>query len=231
MEIQIAGLTKVFPPNVEAISNLYLSIPENDFVYLIGETGSGKTTLLRMLTCEVIPTQGKLTVGGVNLRELRRSEVPFFRRDVGVVFQDFKLLPHLSAWENVAFPLEVCGFSKNDVRERVNEVIDQIGLWRRRFLYPEQLSGGECQRVAIARAIVNMPALFLADEPTGNLDPHTAEYVLQMLLSIHSAGTTVIVATHDQVLVNTYRQRVVELHQGRLVRDEREGRYSSDGDL
>ncbi len=230
MEIQIAGLTKVFPPNVEAITNLYLTIPENDFVYLVGKTGSGKTTLLRMLTCEVAPTQGRLTVGGVNLRELSRSEIPFFRRDVGVVFQDFKLLPHLSAWENVAFPLEVCGYSKADVEERVDEVINQIGLWHRRFLLPEQLSGGECQRVAIARAVANMPALFLADEPTGNLDPHTAEYVLQMLLSIHSAGTTVVVATHDQLLVNSYRQRVVELQQGRLKRDERQGSYS-DGDL
>ena len=186
---------------------------------------------MRMLTREVLPTRGQVSLDGIDLRRLSSSSLPYFRRDIGVVFQDYKLLPNLTAWENVAFVLEVCGVPRAEARERTDDVIDKVGLWNRRGLRPDQLSGGEQQRVAIARAIVNAPRLFLADEPTGNLDVHTAEYVMKLLLSIHAAGTTVIVATHDQHLVDTYRQRVVELHMGRLVRDEREGRYSISGDL
>lgn len=231
MEIHINGLTKIFSPNIQALSDIYLDISEGEFVYLIGTTGSGKTTLMRMLTREVLPTRGQVSLDGIDLRRLSSSSLPYFRRDIGVVFQDYKLLPNLTAWENVAFVLEVCGVLRAEARERTDDVIDKVGLWNRRGLRPDQLSGGEQQRVAIARAIVNAPRLFLADEPTGNLDVHTAEYVMKLLLSIHAAGTTVIVATHDQHLVDTYRQRVVELHMGRLVRDEREGRYSISGDL
>lgn len=231
MEIHINGLTKIFSPNIQALSDIYLDISEGEFVYLIGTTGSGKTTLMRMLTREVLPTRGQVSLDGIDLRRLSSSSLSYFRRDIGVVFQDYKLLPNLTAWENVAFVLEVCGVPRAEARERTDDVIDKVGLWNRRGLRPDQLSGGEQQRVAIARAIVNAPRLFLADEPTGNLDVHTAEYVMKLLLSIHAAGTTVIVATHDQHLVDTYRQRVVELHMGRLVRDEREGRYSISGDL
>ena len=231
MEIHINGLTKIFSPNIQALSDIYLDISEGEFVYLIGTTGSGKTTLMRMLTREVLPTRGQVSLDGIDLRRLSSSSLPYFRRDIGVVFQDYKLLPNLTAWENVAFVLEVCGVPRAEARERTDDVIDKVGLWNRRGLRPDQLSGGEQQRVAIARAIVNAPRLFLADEPTGNLDVHTAEYVMKLLLSIHAAGTTVIVATHDQHLVDTYRQRVVELHIGLLVRDEREGRYSISGDL
>ncbi|MBR0108865.1 MAG: ATP-binding cassette domain-containing protein [Pyramidobacter sp.] len=231
MEIRINGLTKIFPPNIQALSDIYLNINEGEFVYLIGTTGSGKTTLMRLLTREVLPTRGQVVMDGIDLRRLSTSSLPYFRRDIGVVFQDYKLLPYLSAWENVAFVLEACGVPRAEARDRTDDVIDKVGLWNRRDLRPDQLSGGEQQRVAIARAIVNAPRLFLADEPTGNLDVHTAEYVMRLLLSIHAAGTTVIVATHDQHLVDTYRQRVVELHMGRLVRDEREGRYSIGGDV
>ena len=231
MEIRINGLTKIFPPNIQALSDIYLNINEGEFVYLIGTTGSGKTTLMRLLTREVLPTRGQVVMDGIDLRRLSTSSLPYFRRDIGVVFQDYKLLPYLSAWENVAFVLEACGVPRAEARDRTDDVIDKVGLWNRRALRPDQLSGGEQQRVAIARAIVNAPRLFLADEPTGNLDVHTAEYVMRLLLSIHAAGTTVIVATHDQHLVDTYRQRVVELHMGRLVRDEREGRYSISGDV
>ena len=231
MEIRINGLTKIFPPNIQALSDIYLNINEGEFVYLIGTTGSGKTTLMRLLTREVLPTRGQVVMDGIDLRRLSTSSLPYFRRDIGVVFQDYKLLPYLSAWENVAFGLEACGVPRAEARDRTDDVIDKVGLWNRRDLRPDQLSGGEQQRVAIARAIVNAPRLFLADEPTGNLDVHTAEYVMRLLLSIHAAGTTVIVATHDQHLVDTYRQRVVELHMGRLVRDEREGRYSISGDV
>ena len=227
----MAGVTKIFKPDILAISDLYLSIPRGDFVYLIGETGSGKTTLMRMLTREVRPSRGQISVGGVNVRRVKKSQLPYFRRNIGVVFQDFCLLPHLTAWENIAFVLEVTGAPPSEVKERTDEIIDRVGMWHRRNFQSPQLSGGEKQRVAIARAIVGAPSLFLADEPTGNLDSHTAEYVMKLLLSIHAAGTTVIVATHDRDLVDSYRQRVVELHQGRLVRDERGGRYHCDGDV
>lgn len=231
MEIRLSGLTKIFPPSIQALSDVYLNIREGEFVYLIGTTGSGKTTLMRILTREVLPTRGQVLIDGIDLKRLSTSSLPYFRRDIGVVFQDYKLLPNLTAWENVCFVLEVCGVPPAEASERTDDVIDKVGLWNRRGLLPDQLSGGEQQRVAIARAIVNAPRLFLADEPTGNLDAHTADYVMRLLLSIHAAGTTVIVATHDQHLVDTYRQRVVELHAGRLVRDDKEGRYGISGDL
>lgn len=229
MEVRISGLTKIFPPGIQALSDVYLDVREGEFIYLIGTTGSGKTTLLRTLTREILPTRGQVVVDGVDLRQLASSSLPYFRRDVGVVFQDYKLLPNLTAWENVAFVLEACGVPPSVAAERTDDVIDKVGLWNRQNLLPDQLSGGEQQRVAIARAFVNAPHLFLADEPTGNLDAQTAEYVMKLLLSIHAAGTTVIVSTHDQHLVDTYRQRVVELHKGRIVRDEKEGRYSLSG--
>jgi cell division transport system ATP-binding protein len=194
-------------------------------------TGSGKTTLLRLISREYAPTRGQISVGDRNLRKLRQSELPYYRREVGVVFQDFKLLQNLTVFENVAFVLEAMGIPPKLVEGRANEVIDQVGLWRRRFLKPPQLSGGEQQRVAIARAMVNSPSVFLADEPTGNLDMRTSEEIMRLLLSINAAGTTVIVATHDQHLVDSYRQRLVELHNGRTKRDERRGRYFVDGEL
>ena len=225
MEIHISGLTKIFPPNITALSDIYLDVGEGEFLYLIGTTGSGKTTLLRALTREIIPTHGQVVMDGVDIERLSQSSLPYFRRDIGVVFQDYKLLPNLTAWENVAIVLEVCGVPRTEAQETTDAAIDKVGLWNRRNLFPEQLSGGEQQRVAIARAIVNSPRLFLADEPTGNLDARTAEYVMKLLLSVHAAGTTVIVSTHDKYLVDTYRQRVVELSQGRLIRDEMNGRY------
>ncbi|PIE53792.1 MAG: cell division ATP-binding protein FtsE [Dethiosulfovibrio peptidovorans] len=231
MDIRMAGVTKVFKPDIVAISDLYLSIPKGDFVYLIGETGSGKSTLLRLITREARPSKGQISVGSVNVRRLQRRQLAQYRRNIGMVFQDFRLLPHLTARENVAFVLEAMGFPPKVVKGRTDETIERVGLWHRRNLSPLQLSGGEQQRVAIGRAIVSSPALFLADEPTGNLDSHTAEQVLKLLLSIHASGTTVIVATHDRLLVDTYRQRVIQLHEGRLIRDERGGKYHIDGDL
>jgi cell division transport system ATP-binding protein len=231
MDIRLAGVTKVFEPDIVALEDIYLSIDKGEFVYLVGTTGSGKTTLLRLISREYIPTRGQITVGDVNLRKIGRGRLPFYRRDVGVVFQDYKLLPNLTVFENVAFVLEAMGIPPRVVQNRANEVIDQVGLWRRRFLKPPQLSGGEQQRVAIARAMANSPSIFLADEPTGNLDLRTSEEIMRLLLSINAAGTTVLVATHDQYLVDAYRQRLVELHNGRLKRDERRGRYFIDGEL
>jgi cell division transport system ATP-binding protein len=231
MDIRLSGITKVFEPDIVALEDIYLSVDSGEFLYLVGTTGSGKTTLLRLISREYLPTRGQITVGDRNLRKLRSSELPYYRREVGVVFQDFKLLPNLTVFENVAFVLEAMGIPPKLVESRSSEVIDQVGLWRRRFLKPPQLSGGEQQRVAIARAMANSPAVFLADEPTGNLDLRTSEEIMRLLLSINASGTTVIVATHDQYLVDAYRQRLVELHNGRLKRDERRGRYFVDGEL
>ncbi len=231
MDIRLSGVTKVFEPEIVALEDIYLSVDSGEFLYLVGTTGSGKTTLLRLISREYLPTRGQITVGDRNLRKLRSSDLPYYRREVGVVFQDFKLLPNLTVFENVAFVLEAMGIPPKLVESRSNEVIDQVGLWRRRFLKPPQLSGGEQQRVAIARAMANSPSVFLADEPTGNLDLRTSEEIMRLLLSINASGTTVIVATHDQYLVDAYRQRLVELHNGRVKRDERRGRYFVDGEL
>lgn len=231
MEIRFSGVTKQFAPDIIAVQDLFLTISKGEFVYLVGPTGSGKTTLLRLVTRELIPTRGQVTVGDVNIRKIAPYDLAYLRRDIGVVFQSFRLLPHLTVYENIAFVQEAIGVPPNDVRKRTNDVLDRLGLWRRRFLRPEQISGGEQQRVAIGIAIANAPSILLADEPTGNLDIHTAEDIMQLLLSINASGTTVMVATHNQYIVDAYRQRVVELHKGRLVRDERKGRYEVDGDL
>lgn len=231
MEIRFAGVTKQFAPDITALQDLFLTIAKGEFVYLVGPTGSGKTTLLRLVTRELIPTKGQVTVGDVNIRKIASYDLAYLRRDIGVVFQDFRLLPHLTVYENVAFVQEAIGVPPNDVKKRTNDVLDRLGLWRRRFLYPEQISGGEQQRVAIGRAIANAPSILLADEPTGNLDIHTAEEIMQLLLSINASGTTLMVATHNQYIVDAYRQRVLELRKGRLVRDDKKGRYEVDGDL
>jgi len=231
MDIRLSGVTKIFHPDITALEDVYLEIPKGEFVYLVGPTGSGKTTLMRTITREVVPSRGQITVGAFSLRKISRMDLSLFRRDVGVVFQDFCLLPHLNVFENVAFVLEVLGMPAREVKERTGEVLDRVNLWRRRFLYPPQLSGGEQQRVAISRAIVNSPSILLADEPTGNLDLHTAEEIMQLILSINALGATVLMATHNQYLVDAYRQRVVELKMGRVVRDETRGRYEIDGEL
>jgi cell division transport system ATP-binding protein len=231
MDIRFSGVSKIFYPDITALEDIYLEIPKGEFVYLVGPTGSGKTTLLRCITREVAPTRGQITVGSFSLRKISRVDLSIFRRDIGIIFQDFCLLPHLNVFENVAFVLEVLGAPPREVKERTGEILDQVNLWRRRFLYPPQLSGGEQQRVAVARAIVNAPSVLLADEPTGNLDLHTAEEIMQLIVSINALGTTVIMATHNQYLVDAYRQRVIGIRSGRIVRDEKRGRYNLDGEL
>ncbi|MCF7935260.1 MAG: ATP-binding cassette domain-containing protein [Synergistales bacterium] len=231
MDIRFAGVSKFFDPDICALEDVYLTVSSGEFVYLIGSTGSGKTTLLRLITREAVSSTGVLSVGNFNLRKMGALDLALYRRDLGVVFQDYKLLPYLTVIENVSFALDVIGVPPAEVKERAGEVLDRVGVWRRRFLRPPQLSGGEQQRVAIARAVVNSPAILLADEPTGNLDEHTAEDIMQLLLSINASGTTVIMATHNHNIVNSYRQRVVELSKGRVIRDEKRGRYEADGDL
>lgn len=229
MEVKLSGVTKIFEPDIVALEDVYLQVNSGEFVYLVGETGSGKTTLMRCITREVVPTRGYISVGGFTLRKIKRYELALFRRDIGVIFQDFALLPDLSALENVAFVLEIMGLPRKEVTERAEEGLRSVGLWRRRHMCPPQLSGGEQQRLAIARAVVNTPSLLLADEPTGNLDIHTADEIMQLLLSINAAGTTIFMSTHNQGLVDTYRNRVVEIHRGRVVRDEAQGRYELSG--
>ncbi len=231
MEIRMAGVSKIFDPDIVALEDVYLNVKKGEFVYFVGHTGSGKTTLLRLINRELIPTSGQIMVGKYNLRKLRLGQLPYYRRQIGVVFQDFKLLPHLNAAENVAFVLEAIGVPKRQVEERVKAVLSRLDLWRRRFLYPEQMSGGEQQRLVIARAVVNMPSLLIADEPTGNLDMETAESIMEILFSINATGTTVLMATHNQYIVDAFRARVVELDRGRIARDEPKGEVELYGDL
>ena len=231
MRIKFAGVTKIFKPDIIALRDVHLDIEKGEFVYVVGPTGSGKSTLLRMITREVLPSKGTVSVGDMNLKKMRVSDIPYYRRDVGLVAQDFKLIPHLTVYENVSFVMEAMSVPSKMVEYRANKVIEQVGLWRRRFMNPPQLSGGEQQRVAIARALANSPSLFVADEPTGNLDFRTSTEVMKILLSINAGGVTVLMTTHNQYIVNTYRQRVVELDAGKVVRDERAGGYALDDNL
>lgn len=224
-------MSKVFEPDIVALRDINLEINKGEFVYVVGATGSGKSTLLRIITRELLPTRGSVRVNKVNLREMRKADIPYYRRDVGLVAQDFKLIPHLTVYENIAFVMEAMAVPPKIVSYRTNEVIEQVGLWRRRFMRPAQLSGGEQQRVAIARALANSPSLFIADEPTGNLDFNTAADVMKVLFAINAGGVTVVMSTHNQYIVDSCRQRVVELDAGRLIRDEMSGGYFADDNL
>ena len=231
MKIKFSGVFKVFEPDIVALRDVNLSIDKGEFVYVIGATGSGKSTLLRLITRELLPTRGNLFVNDSNLRKMRTADIPYYRRDVGLVAQDFKLIPHLTVYENVAFVMEAMAVPSKMVAHRANKVIEQVGLWRRRYMKPTQLSGGEQQRVAIARALANSPSLFIADEPTGNLDFRTAADVMKILFAINAAGVTVVMSTHNQYIVDSCRQRVIELDAGRVIRDERAGRYQLNDDF
>ena len=231
MKINFSGVFKIFEPDIVALRDVNFTIEKGEFVYIIGATGSGKSTLLRLITRELLPTRGNLFVNDSNLRKMRAGDVPYYRRDVGLVAQDFKLIPHLTVYENVAFVMEAMAVPSKMVEYRANKVIEQVGLWRRRYMKPTQLSGGEQQRVAIARALANSPSLFIADEPTGNLDFRTAADVMKILFAINAAGVTVVMSTHNQYIVDSCRQRVIELDAGRVIRDERAGRYQLNDDF
>ncbi|MBQ7193892.1 MAG: ATP-binding cassette domain-containing protein [Synergistaceae bacterium] len=209
-----------------ALVDINLNIEQGEFVYIIGQTGSGKSTLLRLITREILPSRGVVAVGGYDLRRMRTADIPYYRRDVGLVAQDFRLIPTLTVYENIAFVMEAMSVPKRLVAERTKDVINQVGLWRRRSMRPAQLSGGEQQRVAIARALASSPSLFIADEPTGNLDFHTAADVMKILFAINAAGVTVVMSTHNQGIVNASRQRVIELEGGKMIRDEKGGTYT-----
>ena len=227
MNINFSGVSKIFEPDIAALVDININIEQGEFVYVIGQTGSGKSTLLRLITREILPSRGVVAVGGYDLRRMRQADIPYYRRDVGLVAQDFKLIPSLTVYENIAFVMEAMSVPKRLVVERTKDVINQVGLWRRRSMRPAQLSGGEQQRVAIARALAASPSLFIADEPTGNLDFHTAAEVMKILFTINASGVTVVMSTHNQGIVNASRQRVIELDGGRLIRDEKGGVYSA----
>jgi cell division transport system ATP-binding protein len=219
-------VTKVYEPDVTALRDVSFVIEKGEFVFVVGASGSGKSTVVRLLLKELEPTRGRILVGGRDLTRLRRSRVPQLRRNVGCVFQDFKLLPTRTAAENVAYALKVQGESRTDIRSKVPEVLNLVGLSHKMNSYPDELSGGEQQRVSIARAVVNHPPLLVCDEPTGNLDPDTSVGIMQLLYRINRAGTTILMVTHDREMVDKMRKRVIALEDGRLARDERRGGYA-----
>jgi cell division transport system ATP-binding protein len=226
--IVFEGVTKIYDPDVVALSDMTFVIEKGEFVFIVGASGSGKSTLIRLLLKELEPTQGKIIVGGRELGRLKRSKVPMLRRNVGCVFQDFKLLPNRTAAENVAYALKVQGESRNSIRRKVPEVMTLVGLPDKMHSYPDQLSGGEQQRVSVARAVVNHPPLLVCDEPTGNLDPDTSVGIMQLLYRINRSGTTILMVTHDREMVDKMRKRVIQLEDGRLARDERRGGYTGE---
>ena len=225
--IRLRNVTKVYKGNVTALRGLSLDIAKQEFVFLVGPTGSGKSTLIRLLLKEEKPDSGRIWVAGKDIGQLGAWKVPLLRRNIGCVFQDFKLLPNKTAYENVAFALEVIGRPAHVIQAQVPQVLDLVGLSKKRDHFPSELSGGEQQRVSVARAFVNRPLILLADEPTGNLDPNTSVGIMRLLDRINRTGTTVVMATHDAGIVDTMRRRVVELDRGSLVRDQARGVYGA----
>lgn len=227
--INISGVNKRYKNGVTAIYDLDLKIKKGEFVFVIGGSGSGKSTLIKMLYREEKPTQGQIIIGGINVAKLRNSKVYKLRRRLGIVFQDYRLLPKLTVYENVAFTLEVIGTKSKEIKKRTLKAIELVGLKAKTRNYPSQLSGGEQQRVAIARAIVNNPKLLICDEPTGNLDPDMSMEIVKVLDNINkTTGTTVIMATHDREIVNKMKKRVLVLKEGRLVKDYEKGKYDDE---
>ena len=223
--IRTVDVIKDYKVGIRAIDNMSIDIEKGEFVFLVGPSGSGKSTFLKLLTKEEAPTEGDIFVAGKNLNTLPRWRVPYLRRNVGCVFQDFKLLPNKTVFENVAFGLEVIGRPKSVVHRQVPQILELVGLGEKLDRFPEELSGGEQQRVSIARAFVNRPLILLADEPTGNLDPATSVGIMRLLDRINRTGTTVLMATHDHAIVDSMRRRVIELEGGKVVRDQSRGIY------
>jgi len=224
--IQLEGVTKHYPrSNRPSVEDVNVFIDKGEFVFFIGPTGAGKSTMIKLLLREEVPDKGKITVGDTDVTRLRRWKVPAYRRSIGCVFQDFRLLPNRTAAENVAFALEVIGKPRSVARRVVPEVLELVGLGGKEHRYPHELSGGEQQRVAVARAFVNRPLLLLADEPTGNLDPDTSIEIMRLLDRISRTGTTILMVTHDSNIVNQMRRRVIEIENGQIVRDQARGVY------
>ncbi|KXG74438.1 cell division ATP-binding protein FtsE [Thermotalea metallivorans] len=223
--IELVNVTKQYLNGMTALSNINIKIDKGDFVFLVGPSGAGKSTFIKLLLKEVDPTEGKIIIEGIDTTKLSRRKVPQLRRKMGVVFQDFRLLPNKTVYENVAFAMEIIEAHPKEIRRQVPMILSMVGLSDKSKMYPDQLSGGEQQRVSIARAIVNNPAVLIADEPTGNLDPDTAWEIMKLLKQINRRGTTVVMATHAKEIVDVMQQRVIALENGRIVRDDRKGVY------
>ncbi|HLM08948.1 MAG TPA: cell division ATP-binding protein FtsE [Thermoleophilaceae bacterium] len=226
--VQFRNVTKVYDGGSVAVDHASMRIGRGEFVFLVGPTGCGKSTCIRLLLKEIEPSEGEISIAGRALNDVPRSRVPYLRRNIGVVFQDYKLLPNRTVYDNVAYSLQVIGESRQETRRKVPDILRLVGLSTKLHNFPDELSGGEQQRVSIARAFVNHPPLLLADEPTGNLDPETSIGIMQLIYRINRTGTTVVVATHDKEMVDKMRRRVIELREGRIVRDEQSGLYRPD---
>ena len=226
--IAMNGVDKKYRRSTTALRDINVKVNQGEFVYIVGPSGAGKSTFIKLLYREEKATAGTIKVGKFDLNKLRRRDIPMLRRSIGVVFQDYKLLPKKTVFENVAYAMQVIGEKPRDIKKRVPEVLDLVGLKHKMRSFPHQLSGGEQQRVAIARAIVNNPKVLIADEPTGNLDPEISWEIMQLLERINLQGTTILMATHNKQIVDTLRHRVIAIENGRIVRDEEEGEYGYD---
>ncbi len=224
--IKLKGVSKTYKPNIHALKQVTINIEPGEFVSVVGQSGSGKTTFLKMLFAEESPSKGKVVIGDWDISHIKSSEIPALRRQIGMVFQDFKLLPRKTVYENVAFALEVAGESNRRIREIVPQVLKIVGLADKKDRYPRQISGGEQQRVSIARSLVHRPKILIADEPTGNLDAIHSHDILELLKRINKIGTTIVLVTHDRDVVNALKRRVITLEDGKVVSDVKHGKYS-----
>jgi len=223
--IRFQNITKIYPPNTVALENVSFDVDKKEFVSIVGKSGAGKTTLLKLLLAEEKPTKGRIFFDDQDVARIKAGNLPYLRRRIGAVFQDYKLLPSRNVYENVAYALEVIGASDSQIAKDVPEVLEIVGLTERANNFPAELSGGERQRAAIARALIHRPDVILADEPTGNLDPYHTSDILNLLLKIHQLGTTIILATHNKEIINSLRKRVITLEEGKVIRDEEKGRF------
>ncbi|WP_416198460.1 MAG: cell division ATP-binding protein FtsE [Sporanaerobacter sp.] len=224
--IKFINVSKVYEDNgAKALSNVNMFIGKGEFVFLVGPSGAGKSTIIKLLLKEIDPTSGTIILNDIDITKVKNRKVPYIRRNIGVVFQDFRLLPNKTVYENIAFAMEIIGSHPKEIRRRVPMVLSMVDLSGKAYCYPDQLSGGEHQRVAIARAIVNNPPVLIADEPTGNLDPDTAWEIMKIIKDINRRGTTVLMATHAKDIVNSMKRRVIAIEGGRVVRDEEKGVY------
>jgi len=223
--INFYNVSKIYPNGVKGLDDVSLTIVKGEFIFLVGSSGAGKTSLIKLIFREELPSRGQVLFNGKNITRLRGKEIPYLRRKIGMVFQDFKLLPQKKVYENVSFALEVIGASRREIRSRVPAVLEKVGLMDKAGSFPSELSGGEQQRVCIARAIVNNPVMLIADEPTGNLDPDTSWGLMKLFEEINSSGTTILMATHAKDIVDAMKKRVIVMSGGRVIRDQKRGVY------
>lgn len=226
--IELKGVSKKYPNGTVALQNINLKIEKGEFAFVVGSSGSGKSTLIKMLLKEEDPSEGEVFVNGYEVSSMNRNQVPYLRRSLGIVFQDFRLLPNKTVYENVAFAMQITEALPKEIRRQVPMALALVGLSRKANVYPSQLSGGEQQRVAVARALVNNPSLLIADEPTGNLDPETSWEIMKLLSEVNHRGTTVIIATHEKNIVDAMKKRVIAIDKGTIVRDQQKGQYGNE---